>query len=188
MGRVPAGNTTSGFYEAAVTKAGTSTRVSPKYHESTTSQRGGAARTMAMGSQGTEEEEDDVDDDTDTEDEQEGETDVKRDCLGEADGHEAYFMTESAPVRRPRNPAEPTKLEVEQHWATHLPYRPWSPYVARPGVVKTRILTKEKEANKWRRPDHSERFDGLCRDRRRGHGRSNKEVARRKGSRHRASL
>ena len=127
MGRVPVGNTTSGFYEAAVTKAGTNTRVSPKYHESTTSQRGGAARTMAMGSQGTEEEEDDVDDDTDTEDEQEGETDVKRDCLGEADGHEAYFMAESAPVRRPRNPAEPTKLEVEQHWATHLPYRPWCP-------------------------------------------------------------
>ena len=52
-----------------MTKAGTNTRVSPKYHEITTSQRGGAARTMAMGSQGTEE--DDVDDDTDTEDEQE---------------------------------------------------------------------------------------------------------------------
>ena len=82
---------------------------------------------MAMGSQGTEEEEGGVDDDTDTEDEQEGETDVTRDCLGEADGHEAYFMAESAPVRRPRNPAEPTKLEVEQHWATHLPYRPWCP-------------------------------------------------------------
>ena len=82
---------------------------------------------MGMGSQGTEEEEDDVDDDTDTEDEQEGETDAERDCLGEADGHEAYFMAESAPVRRPRNPAEPTQLEVEQHWATHLPYRPWCP-------------------------------------------------------------
>ena len=34
---------------------------------------------------------------------------------------------EEAPIRRPRNPSEPTPDEKERHWATHLPYRSWCP-------------------------------------------------------------
>ena len=34
---------------------------------------------------------------------------------------------EEAPIRRPRNPSEPTPEEKEKHWAVHLPYRSWCP-------------------------------------------------------------
>ena len=35
---------------------------------------------------------------------------------------------EEAPIKKPRNPEDPTSDERERHWAAgHLPYRPWCP-------------------------------------------------------------
>ena len=37
------------------------------------------------------------------------------------------LLEEEAPIRKPRNPSDPTPEEKERHWATHLPFRPWCP-------------------------------------------------------------
>ena len=34
---------------------------------------------------------------------------------------------EAAPIKVARDPGDPTSEEMEQHWVTHLPYRPWCP-------------------------------------------------------------
>ena len=55
---------------------------------------------------------------------------------------------EEAPIRRPRNPSEPTPEEKQKHWAVHLPYRSWCPV-----CVKARGREDPHRAQKERKAD-----------------------------------
>ena len=53
---------------------------------------------------------------------------------------------EEAPLRLPRNPAEPTPDERRRHWLTHLPPRPWCPVRAKArGEEDPHVRSKKDE-------------------------------------------
>ena len=53
----------------------------------------------------------------------EGGKDEKKEASEEEDEKEM----EAAPIRSPKNPADPTPTEREEHNATHRIFRPWCP-------------------------------------------------------------
>ena len=52
---------------------------------------------------------------------------VGGDCQEGTSDEECQQHNEEAPIKRPRNPSEPTPEEKEKHWAVHLPCRSWCP-------------------------------------------------------------
>ena len=57
----------------------------------------------------------------------EAEEQPSQDPVQQKADEEDIYENEDAPIRLPRNPADPLPEEREKHWKTHLPYRSWCP-------------------------------------------------------------
>ena len=64
---------------------------------------------------------------------------------------------EAAPIRKPRNPSDPTPQEREEHYTTHRPFRSWCP-----ACVKAR--GKEDPHYKKTKEDKEDGLPGACFD------------------------
>jgi len=78
----------------------------------------------------------------------EAEEQPSQDPVQQKADEEDLYENEDAPIRLPRNPADPLPEEREKHWKTHLPYRSWCPV-----CVKARGREDQHRARKTKDED-----------------------------------
>ena len=73
--------------------------------------------------------------------------DAVQTSLAEAveDDSQSEEEEEAAPIRKPRNPSDPTPQEREEHYATHRPFRSWCPVCVKTCGKEDRHYTKTKD-------------------------------------------